>query len=131
MSNDGDAPFQYTEGPHKTYFVMCNGEIYNCNSLKKAYNLKDQPNDTSYIFPLFDKLKKDLNISDVDAFYLLNQNLTGSEYALMLVECIDNKPVNIYLSVDTSSVRPLFYYVELGICYFSSLFLTRIDYFLF
>jgi asparagine synthase (glutamine-hydrolysing) len=121
-SNKGDGPFQYSNG-NQTYFVLCNGEIYNYKNIKKSFRLKKQTNDTSYIFPLFNKFKRELNVSDEEAFKLLNQNITGSEYSIVIVKCIDNIPVNMYLSVDTSSVRPLFYSFdeENNTFYFSSL----------
>jgi asparagine synthase (glutamine-hydrolysing) len=124
LSNQGDGPFIYSDRKTtRTFSVLCNGEIYNHKFLKDFYDIEELPNDTSYIFPVFERLNK--------SFYELNRELLRSEYSLAIIESINNKPVNIYLSVDTSSVRPLFYAVDQqnGIIAFSSLLkgLTNIE----
>ena len=127
-SNDGDAPFVYSsDSGEKSVFVLCNGEIYNYKTLKFIYRLPEAPNDTSYIYPVFQQLKSNINNSH-EAFRLLNISLSGSEYALAMIECVENVVTKIYLSVDTSSVRPMFYSFHEGVYAFSSLLkgLTKI-----
>ena len=130
-SNAGDAPFVHIHG-NTSYFILCNGEIYNYKDLELIYKLPSYPNDTSYIYPIFKRIKDNsYTLQPIEIFKQLNNALIGNEYALAMIECVDNKPTNVYLSVDTSSVRPLFYYLDdtTGTYSFSSLLkgLTNIN----
>lgn len=91
-----DQPFIYeSEDKKTTWYVLCNGEIYNYLDLDP--NAK---NDTSAIFTEYKK--QNFNFRD------LNNSLNG-EYALCILEINPNETI-IKFSTDTCSVRPLFYY---------------------
>jgi asparagine synthase (glutamine-hydrolysing) len=104
VSNECNQPFIYHEH-NFTYYVMCNGEIYNWKRLLQSPHLLTShiKNDCSIIFPLFKHLNYDFN--------KLCNTLEG-EFAITIVQ-IDNTVDmvhNIWSSVDICSVRPLFQY---------------------
>ncbi len=96
MSHELDQPFVY-QCNNKTYYIICNGEIYNYLELDPHAK-----NDTSAIFTAYRNYNFD--------FLELNKKLNG-EYALCIIE-IDNttNQVSAKFSTDTCSVRPLFYH---------------------
>ncbi len=111
-----DQPFIYEEdypnGDKETYYVLCNGEIYNYTSLSILYCDKKPKNDVDVIYHTFSKLHYNFN--------LLNNILNG-EYALSIIKFLNNKLHTVWLSVDSSSVRPLFVYSDKSTLAFSSL----------
>jgi asparagine synthase (glutamine-hydrolysing) len=109
-----DQPFVYDENIDTTYYVMCNGEIYNTEELCNDYNLNinELVNDIDIIYKLFKIFNYD--------FKLLNNKLNG-EYALSIIKYYKNKPIYIWLSVDNCSVRPLFINIDNNSIIFSSL----------
>jgi len=107
LSESNDQPYIYEE-PEKQrkIVVMCNGEIYNFPELKQRLQ-NDYPQvydlecDTSIIYYLLKHLKYD--------FYKMNKQLQG-EYALAVIVLDKHeKPLQLYLSTDECSVRPMFY----------------------
>jgi asparagine synthase (glutamine-hydrolysing) len=99
VSDKGMQPFKVTLDD-KTYYLVCNGEIYNYKSLRDKYDLKCQSNsDCEVILQLFLGLKCD--------FVGMLQELIG-EFALTLV-CISPNNVTCYMARDQAGVRPLFY----------------------
>ena len=95
------------------YYVLCNGEIYNYQTLSTLYldNMKLY-NDTSVIFPLFEALDYD--------FIKLNNELNG-EYSIVICKVKNNKIKECWMSTDPYSVRPLFVYIKENTAVFSSL----------
>lgn len=103
-SNECNQPYVYHDEKF-TYYVMCNGEIYNWKRLVTIYDLpsKTIKNDCAVIFPIF----KLLNLN----FRELCRILEG-EFAITIIQ-IDNSfdhIYNVWSSVDICSVRPLFQY---------------------
>ncbi len=98
-----DQPFKYTTNKY-TYYLMCNGEIYNSS----------HENDTSSIFPNYQTYDYD--------FTKLNKNLIG-EYALSILRQSneDKNDIKLFLSTDPLSVRPLFVGIKNGVVGYSSL----------
>lgn len=113
-SHFADQPFLYNENTDTTYYVLCNGEIYNTEELCINYNINhnDLLNDIDIIYRLF-------KVFDYD-FKKLNDELNG-EYALTIIKYSKNIPVYIWLSVDNCSVRPLFINIDNNAIIFSSL----------
>jgi asparagine synthase (glutamine-hydrolysing) len=108
----GMQPFLYTEGD-ETFVVVCNGELYNHDDLKKKYSLEYESNsDCGIIFPLFKFFGYD--------FYRLNKELNG-EYAMCILRILPDGSVRYYMSTDPLSVRPLFVSQEEEYVCFSSL----------
>jgi len=110
-SHLADQPFVY-EKSDTTYYVLCNGEIYNYKELCNQYNIQKPLNDVDSIFKLFQVFNYD--------FTRLNNELNG-EYALSIIKYNNNKPEFIWFSVDNSSVRPLFINIDNNAVVFSSL----------
>lgn len=104
VSNECNQPFIYHHD-NFTYYVMCNGEIYNWKRLIVTYHLNSTQikNDCSVIFSLFESLK--FNITKLC-------NALQGEFAFCIVQ-IDNttdKVSQVWSGTDLCSVRPLFYY---------------------
>jgi asparagine synthase (glutamine-hydrolysing) len=112
-SIESNQPYIYInkerEEPY-TYYVLCNGEIYNYKELIKEYELKDIKNDCDIIYPLFNYFNKIEN-NKLNNFINVNEILNG-EYSIVLIEINNknNKIENIFISTDHCSVRPLFNY---------------------
>lgn len=117
-SHLADQPFVYEKSDiiendcNTTYYVLCNGEIYNYKELYNQYNIQKPLNDVDSIFKLFQVFNYD--------FTRLNNELNG-EYALSIIKYNNNKPEFIWFSVDNSSVRPLFINIDNNAVVFSSL----------
>jgi asparagine synthase (glutamine-hydrolysing) len=118
-SHLADQPFVYEQSEtvendnNTTYYVLCNGEIYNYKELCAQYSINNTiKNDVDSIFKLFKFFNYD--------FTRLNNELNG-EYALTIIKFYKNKPVFIWLSVDNSSVRPMFLNIDNNSVVFSSL----------
>ena len=109
---NSDQPFIHIND-NKTYIILVNGEIYNSKDLIKKYNLNVHcDSDCAVIYPLFKHFNYD--------FKELNKCLNG-EYAISIIEFINDKYNKVYLSTDPSSVRPLFYSITKQYFSFSSL----------
>lgn len=90
LSENGNQPFEL----NNTY-VVCNGEIYNHEELKKSYGIITKSNsDCEIIIPLYNRI----------GYYNMEYNL-DAEYALILVDLQKKK---LYVSRDNYGVRPLF-----------------------
>lgn len=111
-----DQPHVYKSTDEKDtyYYVMCNGEIYNYESICKRFLDTITPNDTSCIYTLFQALNYD--------FIKLNNELNG-EYALVILKITNNKLNECWMSTDPYSVRPLFVCSDKDYVVFSSLLL--------
>lgn len=99
-SVNGQQPFILHEG-EDTYYLICNGEIYNSQELIEYFNLSvESSSDCAVILPLF----KVLGFS----FTQLNQQLHG-EYSMVIVkESSIQSTLEFFASTDPLSVRPLF-----------------------
>jgi asparagine synthase (glutamine-hydrolysing) len=93
---------------------MCNGEIYNYDTLCKRFLDVITPNDISCIYPLFQAFDYD--------FKKLNNELNG-EYALVILKVINNVLSDCWMSTDPYSVKPLFVCSDKDYIVFSSLLL--------
>jgi len=125
-STTKDQPYRYTD-ESGTYYVMCNGEIYNCERIVEEHLVSEYPNglvkgrnsDTEVIFPLFKKLNYN--------FTLLNRNLLG-EYALVIIKFNNDDTLSqVWISTDPVSVRPVFIYSTSEVLIFSSLLVGLTD----
>jgi asparagine synthase (glutamine-hydrolysing) len=98
-SVNGQQPFVLHHG-NDTYYLICNGEIYNAQELIENFNLSVQSSsDCAIILPLF----KVLGFS----FTQLNQKLHG-EYSMVIVKESSVSELEFFVSTDPLSVRPLF-----------------------
>ena len=101
---DGDQPFHLIDGS-KTFYLVCNGEIYNFRELidKHNLNISKTGSDCDVILPLYKLFGFDIN--------RLNKELIG-EYSFSIVEIDNDKLISVIISTDPLSVRPLFYSVS-------------------
>lgn len=101
---DGDQPFHLIDD-EKTFYLVCNGEIYNFRELIDKYDLKvsKSGSDCLVILPLFKLFNYDI--------VRLNRELIG-EYSFSIVEFIDDEVASLHLCTDPLSVRPVFYSVS-------------------
>lgn len=97
---DGDQPFYMLDG-QRTFYLVCNGEIYNFRELINEYKLDVSlhGSDCAVILPLLKQFNYDID--------KLNKVLLG-EYSFAIVEYSDHKLKQIFLSTDPLSVRPVF-----------------------
>jgi asparagine synthase (glutamine-hydrolysing) len=97
---DGDQPFYMLDG-ERTFYLVCNGEIYNFRELIGEYKLDVSlhGSDCAVILPLLKLFNYDLD--------KLNKVLIG-EYSFAIVEYHDHKLKQLFLSTDPLSVRPVF-----------------------
>ncbi len=138
-SHLADQPFVYEKSDiiendcDTTYYVLCNGEIYNYKELCAQYDIKTyiNVNDVEFIKKYSNYAKINSTRNDIDSifklfkffnydFTRLNNELNG-EYALSIIKYYKNKPVFMWLSVDNSSVRPMFLNIDDNYIVFSSL----------
>ena len=98
---DGDQPFHLID-EKKTFYLVCNGEIYNFRELIDQYNLQVNKtgSDCAIILPLYKLFNYDLK--------RLNRELLG-EYSFALIEVEKDELVSVQLSTDPLSVRPVFF----------------------
>jgi|688.fasta_scaffold1241407_1 hypothetical protein len=62
-----------------------------------------------------------LNIFDnFDNFYLLNKQLSGYKYSIVLIKCIDDVPKEVYLSTDETASETLNFHVSKNTILFST-----------
>lgn len=107
----GDQPFIMHKGD-KTYYLLCNGEIYNYEYLKSFYGLKcDSESDCEVILHLFILFEEDMT--------LLYSTLDGEFAMAIIVE--ENGILVCNLARDAYGVRPLFWGRNNETLYFSSL----------
>ncbi len=101
---DGDQPFHLISG-NKTYYLVCNGEIYNFRELIDKYklNVSKTGSDCAVILPLYKLFNYDIK--------KLNRELIG-EYSFGIIEFENDRFISIHLNTDPLSVRPLFYAVS-------------------
>jgi len=106
LSVSGNQPF-YWSCPEYNYILMANGEIYNHHDLETKYEIKtNSTSDCAVLLPLFVKLNED--------FDKFNNELRG-EYAIVIFK--QHKKSNLieyFVSTDALSVRPIFYYIDMG-----------------
>jgi asparagine synthase (glutamine-hydrolysing) len=119
-SPECNQPFIY-HNKNFSYYVLCNGEIYNYKDLIKLYSLSNIKNDCAIIYPLFEKFMND-NLDANQAFRKLNEIING-EFSMIICEISQNlnKITNIWCSTDQCSVRPLFEYYDENTIILSSL----------
>ena len=104
LSCRGNQPFVISIDNY-VYTLMINGEIYNHIELEEKYNITtDSTSDCAIILPLFIMLN--------DNFVELNRQLRG-EYGMMIIKenKVDNS-IEYFISTDTLSVRPIFYFID-------------------
>ncbi len=101
---DGDQPFYLVDG-ERTFYLLCNGEVYNFRELIKEYklNVSLHGSDCAVILPLFQLFKYDID--------KLNKILIG-EYSFSIVEYHNHQIKQLFLSTDPMSVRPIFFGVS-------------------
>ena len=101
---DGDQPFHLIDG-NKTYYLVCNGEIYNFRELIDQHKLSvsKHGSDCAVILPLYKLFNYDIK--------RLNRELIG-EYSFAIIEFENEKFSSVHLNTDPMSIRPLFYAVS-------------------
>ena len=101
---DGDQPFHLISG-NNTYYLVCNGEIYNFRELIDKYNLNvsKSGSDCAVILPLYKLFNYDIK--------RLNRELIG-EYSFAIIEFENDRFLSVQLNTDPLSIRPLFYAVS-------------------
>jgi len=122
-SIESNQPYIYIDKEQNySYYLLCNGEIYNYKELIEEYELDDKScnryikNDCDVIYPLFNHFneiekREGKVVNKLNNFINVNEILNG-EYSIVLIE-INNKNnqiENIFISTDHCSVRPLFNY---------------------
>lgn len=103
--NGGMQPMRLVQHPHLT--LICNGEIYNFDKLRKAYNFDMESScDCEIILHLYEKFGAEGMCKELDGVF-----------ALLI---FDTKNMKITLARDTYGVRPLFTFQtednKLGVC---------------
>ena len=101
---DGDQPFHLISG-NKTYYIVCNGEIYNFRELIDKYKLdvSKSGSDCAVILPLYKLFNYDIK--------KLNKELIG-EYSFAIIEFEEDRFISVQLNTDPLSIRPIFYAVS-------------------
>ncbi len=101
---DGDQPFHLIDS-NKTFYLLCNGEVYNFKELIDTYDLKvsKHGSDCAVILPLYKLFNYDIN--------KLNKALLG-EYSFAIIEFDGDRFKSIHLNTDPLSVRPVFYAIS-------------------
>lgn len=104
LQPSGDQPFHLTDGS-KTYYLVCNGEIYNFRELidEHSLNVSKHGSDCAILLPLYKKLNGDL--------IALNKLLLG-EYSFAIIEFENDKLISVKVSTDPLSVRPVFFAID-------------------
>lgn len=111
ISDNGMQPF-IVKQDHTTYYLMCNGEIYNWKSLVTKYDLQlSSHSDCEVILALYLKLNKDIK--------KVLEEIRG-EFAFILLR-VENDVVEGYAARDPYGVRPLFVGYDQSTLQFSSL----------
>jgi asparagine synthase (glutamine-hydrolysing) len=97
---DGDQPFHMVDGL-KTFYLVCNGEIYNFRELIDTYSLpvSKSGSDCAIILPLY----KALNYDIVKLCRLLHGEFS---FAIILMQA--DELVSVSVATDPLSVRPVF-----------------------
>jgi asparagine synthase (glutamine-hydrolysing) len=93
LSNNGHQPMNYNNN-----IIIYNGEIYNCEELKKKYNTEYEL-DTDFIIKLYDKYK--------DIFFSEIVHQFDGIFSFIIY---DEKKQKIFLCRDTFGIKPLFLY---------------------
>lgn len=100
LSSDGMQPFIFLNNT-STYYLLCNGEIYNYNDLKNKYKITTKSkSDCEIIYYLFILFNKDIKRLCIE--------LNG-EYAFVIIEELSNKKVNFWTGRDPYGIRSLYY----------------------
>ena len=113
LSHDGDQPFIIDRNDAK-YLLVCNGEIYNYNLLRKEYRFPLVGcSDCEILLYLYLELNEDIEI--------FLDKIRG-EFAIVIVKIMSDDTYHIKACVDKHSVRPLFYGHSNSSIGFSSVF---------
>ncbi|ATZ80491.1 asparagine synthetase B [Bodo saltans virus] len=106
LSVNGNQPFYYSNETHN-YILMTNGEIYTHKLLEKKYDIfPHSRSDCAVLLPLF--------IEHKENFIELCKDLKSCEYAMLIIKQSKfTNEIEFFLSTDTSSVRPAFYYIDM------------------
>lgn len=100
LSSDGMQPFIFSD-KSSTYYLLCNGEIYNYHDLKNKYNIITiSKSDCEIIYHLFILFDRDIK--------RLCTELNG-EYAFVILEELSNNKINFWTGRDPYGVRSLYY----------------------
>lgn len=105
LNPSGMQPFSFAYN-NSTYYVICNGEIYNHLELEKELSDEIKSNiksgsDCEFLASYFATVCND----DIELFL---QKIKG-EYALIITKIENTGKTDIYLGTDHMSVRPMFY----------------------
>jgi len=101
LSPSGDQPFTITDKDGNTYYVICNGEIYNYKEIGNKYNMQLQSDsDCEVIVHLCNMYW--------DTPEVILQDLEG-EFAFVAVRETSQGIISILAARDPYGVRPLYY----------------------
>lgn len=104
-----DAGNQPMYCPWTETYLLCNGEIYNCQELKKKFKLPcNSDSDCESIIRLYSEFNSHCNHMKTDDVLLKFANSFDGEFAFVIHNKDDNE---IIACRDPYGVRPLFYYI--------------------
>lgn len=110
LSPYGNQPF-VVDSEERTIYLMCNGEIYNHEELRRKYQIHTSCLSDCQILPY---------IYQSHGIQTLVNDIRG-EYAFLIVDVAKKEnDIKIYASRDHFGVRPLYVNIEGGELYFSS-----------
>ena len=101
LSSDGDQPFTFTDSNNYTYYIICNGEIYNYKSIIKQFNIKTKSkSDCEVLCYLFE------NFWNTP---IILANILDGEYAIVAMRIHPNGEKCVIALRDPFGVRPLYW----------------------
>ena len=100
VSHDGDQPFTFTDANNYTYYIMCNGEIYNYKDIIKQFNIQTKStSDCEVLCYLFEKYW--------NTPIVISKILDG-EFAIVAMRTSPNGDRSVIAIRDPFGVRPLY-----------------------
>ena len=100
-------PFVFTVDDKKeTIVFLCNGEIYNANALRDAYQLPHIRNDCAVLAEVYVLLYK----TGQDQLYHLIKREVKGEFAMVILHYEHNTLKKVVVARDEVGIRPLYYH---------------------
>ena len=115
LSDDGNQPFVFTDSLNYTYYILCNGEIYNYKRLIEQFNITTKSqSDCEVLCYLFENYW---------TTPLAIAHILDGEYAIVALRIHPNGERSVIVIRDPFGVRPLYWgqVVSTGALMFSSM----------